>query len=167
VNGRDWPSRVRRLLARPPDRAPSDDGRALIEVVVLAVLLLIPTVYLLSAFLRVQSATFAVAQAARDAGRLLDNAPTLAAGLEQAELAAAVALDDQNVPTDGLSIAFVAAGAGCDAAPITPSLAPGAIFDICVSSVITLPGVPSVVTGPRNTVTGVFTLHVGEFREAR
>ena len=139
----------------------------MIEVVILAVLLLIPTVYLLSSFLRVQSATFAVAQAARDAGRLLDSAPSLAAGQERAREVARVALTDQRVPADSVAVRFVEAGAGCTAPEITPTLAPGSVFDICVSTVITLPGVPTVITGDRNTVTGVFTLHVGEFRENR
>ena len=36
-----------------------------------------------------------------------------------------------------------------------------------VVALVTLPGVPSVITGSRNTVTGVFTLHVGDFRESQ
>ncbi len=156
--------RIRRRFAAGGD---ADQGRALIEVVILAVLLLIPTVYLLGSFLRVQSATFAVAQAARDAGRLMDSAPSLAAGLDRSQEAARVSLADQRVPADDVTIRFVEAGAGCTAPEISPSLAPGSVFDICVSTVITLPGVPTVVTGDRNTVTGVFTLHVGEFRENR
>lgn len=157
----------RRLPADHTETGDADAGRALIEVVILAVLLLIPTVYLLSSFLRVQSATFAVAQAARDAGRLMDSAPSLAAGLDRAHAAARVALTDQRVPADDVTVRFVEAGAGCATPEIAPSLTPGSVFDICVSTVITLPGVPSIVTGNRNTVTGVFTLHVGEFRENR
>ena len=39
------------------------------------------------------------------------------------------------------------------------------MYDICVVAVVSFPGVPTVVTGTQNTVTGVFTLHVGDFRE--
>jgi hypothetical protein len=39
------------------------------------------------------------------------------------------------------------------------------VYDICVVAVVTLPGVPSVMTGSNNTITGVFTMHVGDFRE--
>ena len=54
---------------RPADCPANDEGRALIEVIFLAVLILIPTVYILISFLRIQSATFAVSQGAREAGR--------------------------------------------------------------------------------------------------
>ncbi|WP_051264863.1 hypothetical protein [Nakamurella lactea] len=143
-----------------------DDGRATIEVIFLAVLLLIPTVYILIAVVRVQAATFAVTQAARDAGRLLDTAPTIDIGLSQAREAAAIALADQRVPGDAVTITFVDPGGSCaDGVQTPPPLAAGASVDICVTTVISLPGVPTVLTGSGNTVTGVYTLHVGEFRE--
>jgi hypothetical protein len=33
--------------------------------------------------------------------------------------------------------------------------------------VVDLPGVPTAVTGSRNTVTGVYTVHIDELREGR
>jgi hypothetical protein len=150
----------------PTDERRADAGRALIEVLILGVLLLIPTVYVLSAVLRVQSATFAVTQAARDAGRLIDTAPDLDSGVQRATEAARIALADQRLPGDAVSVRFVAPGAGCSAAAISPSLTAGAIFDICVTTPLTLPGVPSALTD-NNTVTGVYTLHVGQYRESR
>lgn len=144
----------------------ADAGRAMIEVIFLAVLVLIPTVYILAAFLRVQAANFAVEQAARDAGRVLDAAPTVSDGVQRAREIALIALGDQRVPSEGLSIRFVAPGADCLAgAEVAPTLQPGDVYDICVTAIATLPGVPSVLSGSRNTVTGVFTLHVGDFRE--
>jgi len=150
----------------PTDETSNDAGRALIEVLILGVLLLIPTVYLLSAVLRLQSATFAVTQAARDAGRLIDTAPDLDSGVQRATEAARIALADQRLPGDAVAVRFVAPGAGCDSAAISPTLRAGATFDICVSTPLTLPGVPSTLTD-NNTVTGVYTLHVGEYRETR
>lgn len=150
------------------DSSGQDAGRATIEVVFLAVLLLIPTVYILISIFRVQAATFAVTQAARDAGRLLDAADTIDVGLARARQAAAVALTDQSVPPDGLTIRFASPGADChNGVPTPPPMSAGALVDVCVTAVLSLPGVPSVLTGSRNTVTGVFTLHVGEFREHR
>lgn len=145
---------------------PADSGRALIEVVFLAVLVLIPIAYILASVLRIQSATFAVSQAARDAGRLIETAPDPYAAADRARQVAAVALTDQHLPTDQLTVNFVAAGQDChSAANLAPSLQPGAVYDVCVVAVITLPGVPSVLTGSANTVTGVYTVHIGELRE--
>ena len=151
-----------------PNQDATDDGRALIEVVFLAVLLLIPTVYILAAVMRIQAATFAVAQGARDAGRVMDAAPTPAIGVARAQEIAQLALTDQRVPSDGMQVRFVATGSDCVSGPqVAPSLRPGDVYDICVVALVAFPGVPSVVTGSQNTVTGVFTLHVGDFREGQ
>ena len=143
----------------------ADSGRALIEVVFLAVLVLIPTIYILASVMRIQAATFAVTSAARDAGRVIDSAPTITEGLARAEEIAHLALTDQRVPADDVQIRFVPAGGDCAGGQIAPSLSPGDVYDICVVAVVPFPGVPTVVTGSNNTVTGVFTLHVGDFRE--
>jgi hypothetical protein len=163
-----------RSAASPDDSATSsgsaddDGGRALIEVVFLAVLLLIPTVYILACVMRIQAATFAVSQGARDAGRVMDAAPTPAVGVARAQEIAQLALTDQRVPADGMQVRFVAPGSDCVTAPqVPPSLRPGDVYDVCVVALVTFPGVPSVVTGSQNTVTGVFTLHVGDFREGQ
>jgi hypothetical protein len=156
---------VVRRLARPSGGSDSDDGRAMIEVIFLAVLILIPTVYILAAFMRIQAATFAVTQAARDAGRVMDSAPTVSEGVARAEEIAQIALTDQRVPAEGLDLRFVPAGSECSGGEIAPSLRGGDVYDICVVAVVTLPGVPSVMTGSNNTITGVFTMHVGDFRE--
>lgn len=162
------PAATRRLRDRIARCRDQDAGRATIEVVFLAVLLLIPTVYILIAVFRVQAATFAVTQAARDAGRLLDTAPTINIGLSQAREAAAVALSDQSVPSGTVLIRFTVPGAPCDdGVEVPPPMPAGTDVDVCVTATISLPGVPTVLTGSRNTVTGVYTLHVGEFREGR
>jgi len=145
-----------------------DAGRAMIEVIFLAVLILIPTVYILASVLRIQAATFAVTQGARDAGRVMDSAPTLSEGVARAEQIAQLALTDQRVPAEGMDLRFVAAGGDCvSGSEITPSLRPGDVYDICVVAIVSFPGVPSVITGSQNTVSGVFTMHVGDFREGR
>ena len=149
-----------------PETDDQDAGRAMIEVVFLAVLILIPTIYILASVMRIQAATFAVAQGARDAGRVIDSAPSLPEGVARAEEIAQLALTDQRVPSEGMDLRFVSAGSDCVSSPeIAPSLQPGDVYDVCVVAVVSFPGVPSVITGSQNTVTGVFTLHVGDFRE--
>ncbi|ACV78036.1 hypothetical protein [Nakamurella multipartita] len=158
--------RWRGRLARPDE--PADEGRALIEVIFLAVLILIPTIYILITVLRIQSATFAVSQGARDAGRIMDFAPTTAVGVARAEEIARLALQDQKVSAEGMDLRFVPVGADCVNSPeITPTLQAGAVYDVCVVAVVSLPGVPTAISGSRNTVSGVFTLHVGDFRESQ
>lgn len=151
---------------RPGNTAESDGGRAIIEVIFLAVLLLIPIVYILIGLLRLQAVTFAVSQAARDAGRAIDTAPDIEAGIARARQIAAIDLADQDVPDQRLTLRFVAEGADCKTGkPIAPSLGAGATYDVCVTAVVSLPGVPTILTGSNNTVTGVYTVHVGDLRE--
>ena len=162
---------LRRVSAARAERADhvaaeADGGRAMIEVIFLAVLMLIPTVYILASVMRIQAATFAVAQGARDAGRVMDSSPTLAAGVMRAEEIAHLALTDQRVPAENMDVRFVSAGSDCVNGPeIAPSLQPGDVYDVCVVAIVSFPGVPTVVTGTQNTVSGAFTVHVGDFRE--
>lgn len=146
----------------------TDDGRALVEVVFLAVLVLIPVVYLMAFLLRLQSATLAVTQAARDAGRLIEMADDPTTALADAAFAVQVALADQHVSDDRLQVKFVAVGSDCRAGQaVTASLAAGASYDVCVIAVVSLPGVPTVLSGTSNTVAGVYTVHIGTLREGR
>ncbi len=163
---RRW--RFTRGRTGPTRDADSESGRAIVEVIFLAVLMLIPVTYILINLLRLQAATLAVTQAARDAGRAIDTAPTIGDGLTRAQQIAAIDLADQRIPDNGLTIQFTAPGTDCTPAnTITPTLDPGAVYDICVTAIITLPGVPTIVTGTNNTITGVYTVHIGELREGR
>jgi hypothetical protein len=142
-----------------------DDGRAIIEVVFLAVLLLIPTVYILIGVLRLQSATMAVAQSARDVGRLVETAPNLPTS-DTALAVARIALEDQKLATDRLRIVTTGRGGDCAAATGAQlSRNPGSDYDICVITVVDLPGVPTILAGSNNTVTGVYSVHIDPLRE--
>lgn len=151
--------------APPADRGPRDSGRAILEVIFGAVLLLIPTVYILITVFKFQAATFAVTQAARDVGRVISI--TFPSGtLSQAQQVAEVALADQQLSARTVVIRFTEPGASCDAGSTTlPPLRAGSRFDVCVTTVVDLPGVPSVIGGSRNTVTGVYSLAINEFVE--
>ena len=83
-----WPT-VRRLGG--------DDGNAMLEFTYLAVLLMVPLVYILTTTFQVQRAAFGVTEAARQAGRAYATAETEAQGAARAEEAARLALRDQGV----------------------------------------------------------------------
>ena len=155
-----------RAPARPSERgAAPDAGRSLVEALVLGTLLLVPIIYLLFVAVRLQAATLAVAQASRDVARVMDTAPTVQIGLDRAHEIAALSLGDQSLSTDGLVIYFVPGEGGCDGAPSPPELRAGSVWTVCVRAVVTLPGVPTVLNGSDNTVTGQHVLRVGELRE--
>jgi len=79
-------------------RSPSgDEGNALVEFTYLAVLLMVPLVYILLTVFQVQRAAFAVTEAARQAGRAYATADTAAAGLARAQAAADLAMKDQGL----------------------------------------------------------------------
>lgn len=153
-------------MNQSPRRPDHDEGRAIIEVIWLVVLVLIPVVYILIAVIRVQSTSFATAQAAREAARLLDVAPSAAVGHQRAVEAATLVLIDQNVPTEGLQVSYRASGTGCDGPQVQPTLEAGATFDVCVRAPLIIPLLPEGLTAS-NSVSSAFTLHVGEFRESR
>lgn len=147
------------------DQHASDSGRAILEVIFGAVLLLIPTVYILITVLKFQAATFAVTQAARDVGRVVSiNFPN---GTQtQVQQVAEVALADQQLSARDVVVRFTEPGASCDAGTTTlPPLRAGSRVDVCVTTVVDLPGVPSVIGGSRNTVTGVYSLAINDFVE--
>jgi Flp pilus assembly protein TadG len=77
-----------------------DDGSAMVEFVYLAVLLMIPLVYVLTTVFQVQRSAFGVTEAARQAGRAYATAASDAEGRARADAAAALALHDQGVGLD-------------------------------------------------------------------
>ena len=78
-------------------RPRGDDGTALVEFFFLAVLLLVPLVYVVLSAARVQSAAYGLTAAAREAGRAFATAPAGADRQARAQLAARLALEDQGL----------------------------------------------------------------------
>ena len=76
-------------------RLRADDGNALVEFTYLAVLLMVPLVYVLTTVFQVQRAAFGVTEAARQAGRAYVTADTAAQGAARAQEAADLAMRDQ------------------------------------------------------------------------
>jgi Flp pilus assembly protein TadG len=150
---------VTRLHAR------DDSGNAIVEFVFVAIIVKVPLVYLIAAVATVQRNTLAVTQAARDAGRAFATSNSSTEARLRVAAAVRLALSDQGLPND-VEVRFVAPGASCDARAITPHLAPGAEFTVCVSRRVQLPAVPSVLTGRGIRTVGVYQVHLDDFRSA-
>jgi Flp pilus assembly protein TadG len=155
-------------VTRPrPARGSTEDGSAVVEFVFVAVVVLVPLLYLVLAASLLQRNAFAVTEAAREAGRAFATADDEAAGLERAGYAVEVALADQGLEPAGTLVRWVAAGTGCGGPEVVPTLAPGAEFTVCVVRSFRLPAVPGYLDEGANTVSGQFTLHVDDFRSRR
>lgn len=86
-----------------------DSGNALIEFTYLAVLLMVPLVYVLTTVFQVQRAAFGVTEAARQAGRAYVTADSDAQGRARAQEAADLAMRDQ-IPGFGRAQVAVQSG---------------------------------------------------------
>jgi Flp pilus assembly protein TadG len=146
-------------------RPPRDDGgSAIIEFVFVAVIVMVPLVYLIAAVAVVQRNTLAVTQAARDAGRAFATSDTAAQARARAAAAVRLALSDQGLPSDA-TVRFVRGGANCSAPAVVPQLTAGAEFTVCVTRRVQLPAVPTVLTGRGIRTVGEYLVHVDDFRE--
>ncbi len=143
-----------------------DGGSAIVEFVFVALVAMVPLVYLIAAVATVQRTSLAVTQAARDAGRAFATSDSAAAAPRRVAAAVRLALADQGLPDDA-TVRFVAAGAGCTDRAIAPRLTPGAEFTVCVSRAVRLPAVPSVLAGRGIRTVGVYRVHVDDFRQVR
>lgn len=115
-----------------------DDGSAVIEFIVIAVLVLVPLAYGVMSLARVQAASFATTQAVREAGRAFVSADSIAQGQARARTAAQVAFDDQGfvLPADGLRVRCTGA-----------CLDPGGHLTIELDWSVDLPWVPAGLGG--------------------
>jgi hypothetical protein len=134
-------------LRRRPYRygGAAEDGSAIVEFVWLAVLLMVPLVYVVLTAVSLQRAAFGVTAAARDAGRAYATAGSDAVGERRAEAASALAMRDQGVawtPTGRV----VECGS-CD-------YSPGSEFTVDLTTRVELPLVPSWLCG-RICVAGI------------
>ena len=149
-------------MRRPSDA--DDAGSAIIEFVFVAVLVMVPLVYLVVAVAGVQRSELAVSQAAREAGRAFATSDSAAEAYGRARAAVRIALDDQGLPDDA-QLRFVPAGASCTgAATTTPALVAGAQFTVCVLRTADMPGVPSVLAGHGVRTIGEYVVHVDDYR---
>jgi Flp pilus assembly pilin Flp len=145
-------------------RRRDERGTALVEVTWLAVLLLVPLVYVVLAVFEVQRAAFALSAATRAAGRAYTLAPSQAAAEQQARAAASVALADQ-----GLELARGSLDVGCEPLP-GQCLSPGSVVQVRMVYPVALPLVPDALGGggaPSIRLQAEHSVPYGTFREAR
>ena len=113
-----------------------EQGSAVVEFVVLAVLMLIPLIYLVMMMARLQAGSFAVSQAAREAGRAYVTADSGQIAPDRAQAAATIAFLDHSFEGNGrLTIA-------CDG---TPCLRPDGRIETTATVRVPLPLIPAFV----------------------
>ncbi len=146
-------------------RGHDDGGTAIIEFVFVAVIVMLPLVYLVVAVASVQRNELAVSQAAREAGRAFATSETTDQALVRASVAARIALRDQGLPDDA-ALRYVGAGSDCADEPpaVSPQLRPGAEFTICVTRYVSIPAVPNVLAGKGITTIGEYVVHIDDYR---
>ncbi|HYO86298.1 MAG TPA: pilus assembly protein [Dermatophilaceae bacterium] len=134
-------TRRTRTAAAEAGTDPTDGGSAVIDFAFLAVLLAVPMVYLIVTVARIQAASYAVAQAAREAARVVVTTPSGAEPLARARTAAALAFEDQGFPApDGA----VAAGTVNASGPGTIQLDCGGAACLQPQNTVTLTATISV-----------------------
>lgn len=118
---------------------PTDAGNAIVEFLGVALVLLVPVVYLVLVLGRIQAASFAVDGAAREAARAVVTAPDSEAAAQLAAAAVALALGDQGFEGDPADVLHVTCSDVC--------LDPGTTVIVEVALDVTLPGVPGWLQG--------------------
>ena len=136
-------------------------GTALVEVTWLAILLLVPLVYVVLGVFEVQRASFGSTSAARAAGRAFVLAPDPAQGEARARAAAGVALADQGLEDGGTVQVSCRPAGGC--------LTPGSVVHVQVAYQVPLPFLPTALgnQAPSIRVHVEHTVPYGSFREDR
>ena len=110
-----------------------ESGSAVVEFIVLAVVLLVPLVYLVLFVARIQAGTYAVSVAARESGRAYVSSPSAGAAPTRAQQAASLAFSDQGFKEGGsLTVS-------CDG---TPCLRPEGRVSATARVVVPLPLIP-------------------------
>jgi hypothetical protein len=144
-------------------RRRTEEGSALVEAVWLSILLLVPLVYVLTAVFDVQRSSYGVSGAARAAARAYSLAPDEGSAPRRARAAAAVALADQGVDLDEVTVEF-----RCRPEP-GDCLAPGSLISAELRHQVRLPLVPSALGGgaPTFRVEASHTVAYGTYREDR
>ena len=143
-------------------RVRGQSGSALVEFVWLAILLIVPLLYVVLAAFDTQRTAYAASAAARSAGRAFVTAPDQASAYARARAAARLAFRDQRLSSvPDLRIRCRPDPRNC--------LTPGSVVVAEVHSSVRLPLVPAALGGnaPVIPVESVHQAPYGTFREAR
>ncbi|CCH72849.1 conserved hypothetical protein [Nostocoides australiense Ben110] len=153
--------RNRFAMERARPRSGAEEASAIVEFVFLGVLLLVPLIYLTMMIARVQAGSYAVAQAAREAGRAFVTATEEGSADARARAAAAIAFEDQGFGGDGGSVEI-----RCSA---SPCLTPESSIEFRATVSVPLPLVPAFardVVPLEVPVSSTHVLTIDRFREA-
>lgn len=142
----------RRLLTQ-------DEGAAVVEFVVLVVLVLVPVVYVVLAAMQVQSAAYAVTQAAREAGRAYVQADSTGQAERDARMATSLALADQGFDPGSDSLRVECGSSAC--------LSPGSRVTVRVALRVRLPFLPDALADSTLGAVPVSAVHVVPVDEYR
>ncbi len=135
-------------------RPRGDDGTALVEFTYLAVLVMVPVVYLLLTVFQVQSAAFGVTEAARQAGRAYVRADTTTQGQQRARAAADLVMADQGIT--GAAPPSIS----CRPLPRSQCLNPGTRVVVTVSYRVRLRFLGALFVGTQEPTIPVSATHV-------
>ena len=139
-----------------------ESGTALVEFVWLAILLIVPLLYIVLAAFDTQRAAYAASSAARSAGRAFVTAPDQASGYARAEAAVRLAYRDQGIQSQpDVRISCRPDPRNC--------LSPGSVVRAEIGSSVDLPLMPAALGSntPRIRVDSEHEAPYGTFREAR
>ena len=145
-------------------RAGGDQGSAIVEFVFVAILMMVPMVYLIVAVAVVQRAGVATVRAARSAGRAAATSPTRDEAEGRARAAVRLALANQGFDASDAELKVVAAEDDCAAAATVPTMAAGSTFAVCVSRREQIPAIPGFLQSGGVLITGRYVVHVDDFR---
>lgn len=115
-------------------RARGEEGSAVIEFIFLGVLMMVPLIYLVMALARIQAGSYAVATAAREAGRAYVTAAEGQDAPARANAAANIAFADQGF--DGMGSLEVSCST-------SPCLTPDARIETTARVTVPLPLIPT------------------------
>lgn len=127
------------MTPREPRRGGPESGSAMVEFLGVALILLIPLVYLVVTVGRVQAGAFAAEGAAREAVRAMVTAESSTVGAARARTAVGIALTDQGFASDAGALTLECSESPC----LTPGGAVGAVVRVEVP----LPLLPDAVRG--------------------
>ena len=145
-------------------RRDSQRASAIIEFLFVAVLVLVPLIYLVVAVAVVQRSRLATTNAARDVGRAIATSATAGQAETRAQAALRAALRGQGLTPADVEVRYVDAGADCQSPATAPSLTPASVFAVCVIRHQPLPAVPTILSGRGVTIIGRYVVHVDDFR---
>jgi Flp pilus assembly protein TadG len=123
-----------RAVRRRAVASDAQSGNAIVEFVYLALLLMVPLVYVLITVFRVQAASYAVSSAAREAGRVYATSSTIDDADGRAFAAAEMVMADSHLSLDSEQLRITCS--------THPCLKPGSQVNVVMTYNVALPLVP-------------------------